>query len=170
MLGLKSFETAAVTFAGIELANRIRKQQFYFGRSFTTDHWSLKRLWDRALAQIPPSDRSRDEIRSARPSVHQNSRMKTRSVIGSRGMEPRRFARKIFDGRGLYLLVMPNGSRYWRYNYRFGGKLKTIALGVHPDVSLEKARARHQAARSMLADGIDPSARKRASGVSIFMA
>ena len=71
---------------------------------------------------------------------------------------PRRYARKIFEGRGLYLLVMPNGSRYWRYNYRFGGKHKTLALGVHPDVCLEKARARHQLARSLLADGIDPSA------------
>lgn len=46
-------------------------------------------------------------------------------------------------GRGLYLLVMPNGGRYWRYNYRSDGKLKTLALGVHPDVSLDKARARH---------------------------
>jgi hypothetical protein len=72
---------------------------------------------------------------------------------------PRRYARKIFEGRGLYLLVMPNGSRYWRNNYRFGGKHKTLALGVHPDVCLEKTRARHQLARSLLADGIDPSAR-----------
>lgn len=57
---------------------------------------------------------------------------------------------------------------YGRYNYLFGAKLKTIALGVHPDVSLEKARTRHQVARTMLADGIDPSARKRATGVGIF--
>ena len=70
----------------------------------------------------------------------------------------------------LYLLVMPNGSRYWRYNYRFDGKLKTLALGVHPDVSLEKARTRHQVARTMLADGVDPSARKRMLGVGVFCA
>jgi hypothetical protein len=63
---------------------------------------------------------------------------------------------------------MPNGSRYWRYNYRFGGKHKTLALGIHPDVSLNKARARHQVARSLLADGIDPSARKRVKGKYAF--
>jgi len=63
---------------------------------------------------------------------------------------------------------MPSGSRYWRFNYRFNGKQKTLALGLHPDVSLEKARARHQVARTWLADGIDPSVRKRALGNSAF--
>lgn len=168
MLGLKSFETAAVTFAGIELANRIRKQQFYFGRGTLTENWSLKRLWDRALALSAPSDRSRRDIPEARPPMHQNSRMNTRRIGSPQGNQMRRCPRKIFDGRGLYLLVTPTGSRYWRYNYRFGGKLKTLALGVHPDVSLEKARARHQLVRTMLADGIDPSARKRAVGLRIF--
>jgi hypothetical protein len=66
------------------------------------------------------------------------------------------------------LLVMPNGGRYWRYNYRFDGKLKTLALGVYPDVSLDKARARHQVARTLLADGVDPSARKRVLGNRVF--
>lgn len=72
-----------------------------------------------------------------------------------------RCARKISDGRGLHLLVGTNGSRYWRYNYRFQGKSRTLALGVYPDVSLEKARARHQEARTLLADGVDPSTRKQ---------
>jgi hypothetical protein len=58
-----------------------------------------------------------------------------------RNAKPLRCARKLFDGRGLYLLVAPTGGRYWRYNYRFEGKHKTIALGVYPDVSLAKARA-----------------------------
>ncbi len=168
MLGLKSFKTAAVTFAGIELANRIRKRQFSIQRGGECDDRSLKQLWDRALARSPPDDRSRRENPSAQPLMHQNSRVNTRGEWVSRDTQARRCARKIFHGRGLYLLVMPGGSRYWRYNYRFDGKLKTLALGVHPDVSLEKARARHQVARTMLADGIDPSAEKRASGVGIF--
>ena len=46
---------------------------------------------------------------------------------------------KITDGRGLYLLVKPEG-KYWRYNFRFLGKQKTLALGVFPDVSLTDAR------------------------------
>ena len=49
MLGLKSFKTAAITFAGIELANRIRKRQFSFGRGGQRSSWSLKQLWARAL-------------------------------------------------------------------------------------------------------------------------
>lgn len=75
-----------------------------------------------------------------------------------------RSARKLFDGRGLYMLVAPNGGRYWRYNYRFEGKYNTLALGTYPDVSLAKARVRHQLARQLLADGIDPSAVKRIAG------
>jgi hypothetical protein len=84
MLGFKSFKTAEITLAGIELAHRIRKRQF-----------SVRR------------------------------------------------------GR--------RDSRYWRYNYRFNGKQKTLAPGVYPYVSLETARARHQAARHLLAAGTDPS-------------
>ena len=64
--------------------------------------------------------------------------------------------------------MVPNGSRYWRYNYRFNGKHKTLALGVHPDAPLETARQRHRIARSLLADGIDPSDRKRSEGKYAF--
>jgi integrase len=64
------------------------------------------------------------------------------------------------DGHGMYLLVNAAG-KYWRFDYRFLGKRKTLALGVYPDVSLAKARARRQEARELLADGIDPGAAKR---------
>jgi len=78
-----------------------------------------------------------------------------------RNIKPLRYARKISDSGGLYLLVTPNGGRYWRYNYRFSGKQKTLALGIYPDVSLDKERARHQEARRQLAGGIDPSLKRR---------
>ena len=81
-----------------------------------------------------------------------------------RRAKPSDSPRKLFDGRGLYLHVMPNGGRYWRFNYRSNGKQKTLALGVYPDVSLAKARARHEEAREQLADGIDPSTEKQTSG------
>jgi hypothetical protein len=81
-----------------------------------------------------------------------------------RSLESLRSPRKLFDGRGLYLLVASNGGRYWRYNYRIDGKFKALALGIYPDVPLAKARARHQLARQLLADGIDPSVVKRAAG------
>lgn len=65
------------------------------------------------------------------------------------------------DGTGLYLHVTLTG-KYWRMNYRFNGKQKTIAFGVYPDVSLAKARERLNEARKLLADKKDPSAAKQA--------
>jgi Arm DNA-binding domain len=59
------------------------------------------------------------------------------------------------------MLVAPGGGRYWRYNYRFNKKQKTLALGVYPDVSLEKARVRHRAAQHILAAGTDPALQRR---------
>lgn len=64
------------------------------------------------------------------------------------------------DGGGLYLHVKSSG-RYWRMAYRFAEKQKTLALGVYPEVSLAKARKRREAARELLADGVDPSAAKQ---------
>src|SRR6266853_1932558 len=81
--------------------------------------------------------------------------------IQLRSAKPSACPRKLFDSHGLHLLVMPNGARYWRYNYRFNGKHKTLALGVYPEVGLAKARARHLEARQLLDDGIDPSAKKQ---------
>lgn len=64
------------------------------------------------------------------------------------------------DGGAMYLLVNA-GGKYWRMNYRFADKRKTLALGVYPAVSLAKARARRDKARELLADGIDPNTAKR---------
>lgn len=63
------------------------------------------------------------------------------------------------DGGGMYLLVTASG-KYWRMDYRFAGKRKTLALGVYPAVTLAKARQRREKAREQLADDIDPSAAK----------
>ncbi len=69
--------------------------------------------------------------------------------------------RKLIDGRGLQLWVMPNGGKYWRFEYRHLGKRKLLALGVYPDLTLEKARQRVDEARRLLADEEDPSEVKR---------
>lgn len=68
---------------------------------------------------------------------------------------------KLTDGNGMHLLVHPNGSRYWRLQYRFGGKQKMLALGVYPDVSLADARTRRDEARKLLANGNDPGDKKK---------
>ena len=63
---------------------------------------------------------------------------------------------KLSDGGGLFVLVQPNGSKYWRLKYRFGGKEKLLALGVYPDVTLAQARTRRDDARKLLANEVDP--------------
>src|ERR1700722_1011898 len=64
---------------------------------------------------------------------------------------------KIADGEGLFLVVMPSGSKYWRLKYFFAGKEKLLALGVYPEVSLADARERRAQARKSLAAGRDPA-------------
>lgn len=64
---------------------------------------------------------------------------------------------KMFDEKGMFLLVMPNGSKYWRMKYRFERKEKTLSLGVYPFVSLDEAREQRSAFRAMLYEGIDPA-------------
>jgi len=73
------------------------------------------------------------------------------------------------DGGGMYLLVNASG-KYWRMDYRFADKRKTLALGVYPAVSLEKVRKRREAARELLADGKDPGAVKREERQATAMA
>jgi integrase len=77
--------------------------------------------------------------------------------------KPKEKAYKLADTKGMYLYVTTKGQRYWRMDYRFEGKRKTLALGVYPDVSLKKAREKLDTARTQLADGIDPTAQKRAA-------
>jgi len=69
--------------------------------------------------------------------------------------------RKLTDGNGLYLLVHTSGAKYWRYDYRYQGKRKTLALGVFPEVSLKQARKDHLAARAALREGTDPNYKKQ---------
>ena len=69
------------------------------------------------------------------------------------GTKPQR----LNDGGGLYLLIQPNGAKWWRLDYSIGGKRKTLSLGVYPAVSLASARKRATEAREQVAHGTDPS-------------
>ncbi|MBP0994621.1 tyrosine-type recombinase/integrase [Enterobacter hormaechei] len=68
---------------------------------------------------------------------------------------------KLTDGSGMHLLVHPNGSKYWRLQYRYDGKQKMLALGVYPEIKLADARARRDEARKLLANGVDPGDKKK---------
>ena len=79
-----------------------------------------------------------------------------------RNAAPAEKPRKLFDGGGLYLLVHPNGSKYWRVKYRMDGKERQLALGVYPTVGLKEAREKLQVAKTKLNAGVDPTAEARA--------
>jgi len=66
------------------------------------------------------------------------------------------------DSDGLYLLIHPNGGKWWRFDYRFDGKRKTLSMGVYPDVPLKVARERRDEARKLVANGIDPGEHRKA--------
>jgi integrase len=72
-----------------------------------------------------------------------------------RNATPQEKPYKLVDGRGLYVLVNKAG-KYFRWDYRFAGKRKTLALGVYPEISLKEAREKHEDLRRMLARDIDP--------------
>ena len=69
---------------------------------------------------------------------------------------------KLSDKKGVFLLINPNGSKYFRMKYRFSGKEKTLALGVYPETTLKEARDRRDEARKQIATGIDPGENRKA--------
>lgn len=83
-----------------------------------------------------------------------------------RSAKPREKPYKLFDERGLFLLVTPSGGRWWRLKFRVAGKEKLLSLGVYPDVTLKSARELRDDARRELAGGVDPSAKRKAEKVA----
>jgi integrase len=80
-----------------------------------------------------------------------------------RTVKPNGKTQRLFDAGGLYLEVTPTGSRLWRQKYRYAGKEKRLAHGVYPEVTLREARERRDAARKLLASGVDPGQHKKAA-------
>ncbi|MBN6360278.1 tyrosine-type recombinase/integrase [Providencia rettgeri] len=78
-----------------------------------------------------------------------------------RAAKPEEKAYTLTDSDGLFLYVHPNGSKYWRFRFRFGGKQHLMAFGVYPEISLAEARERRDAARKQVALGIDPRELKK---------
>ncbi len=81
--------------------------------------------------------------------------------IAIRNAKPEAKPRKLSDEKGLFLLIHPNGSKYWRLKYRIGGTERLLALGVYPEVPLSEARSKRDDARKLIANGIDPSTQKQ---------
>lgn len=75
-------------------------------------------------------------------------------------------AYKLTDGKGLYLYITTKAQKYWRMDYRFGGKRKTLALGVYPETTLADARHQCDEARKLIKNDIDPADVKRAKKIA----
>jgi integrase len=80
-----------------------------------------------------------------------------------KALKPKDKPCKTADGGGLYLEVAPNGGKWWRLKYRFGGKEKRLSLGVYPTLGLKDARERREQAKKLLSQGIDPSVERKES-------
>lgn len=78
-----------------------------------------------------------------------------------KGAKPKDKPYKLTDGAGLFLLIMPNGAKYWRLKYRFAKKEKLLAFGIYPDVSLAEARDKANDAKKQIRQYIDPSEAKK---------
>ena len=169
MLSLKTFRTAAITLAGVELAHRIRKGQFSLRPGAAPELSSFKHLWARALKRRVVRAPTRPD--EPQPPMQQNSPMPIRllSEQDVRSIEPVRSARKITVGRCLYLNVTPTGGRSWHYKFYFEGKCQKLMLGTYPEISLECAKSRHQYARNLIAQGVNPCELKSTLGRNAFV-
>jgi len=76
--------------------------------------------------------------------------------------QPRQTPYKLYRGKGLFILVMPDDRRWWRFRYRYLGREKTLSLGEFPEVGIEEAEDDRDEFRRLLRAGIDPSAKRRA--------
>src|SRR6266404_86412 len=81
--------------------------------------------------------------------------------VALRAAMPRDKPYKLGDGDGLYLLINPNGSRWWRLKYHFEAREKLLSLGVYPHVTLQHARSLRDEAKRAMVNGVDPSVKKQ---------
>ena len=73
-----------------------------------------------------------------------------------RNAKPTKKQYKLFDGQGLFVLIHPNGSKYFRFRYKLNNKEKMMALGVYPETTLKQARELRMEAQRLVSEGIDP--------------
>jgi integrase len=78
-----------------------------------------------------------------------------------RAAKPKLKPYKLYDEKGLFLLVKPSGARLWRFKYTYSGVEKLLSLGPYPEVPLKRARAKRDEARGLVADAVDPSAKRK---------
>ena len=88
---------------------------------------------------------------------------KTLSDTTIRATKPTTKDIRLFDSNGLYLIIKPNNSRWWRIDYSINRKRKTLSLGTYPLTSLADARKKAFELKKLVADGVDPSEARKAT-------
>jgi len=84
-----------------------------------------------------------------------------KSDLSIKALKPQDKPYRLNDGKGLFILVNPNGSKYWRLNYSFQGSRKKLSLGVYPNVGLKQARLKALDCQRLISEGIDPSKKRQ---------
>ena len=82
---------------------------------------------------------------------------------------PRDKKYKLIDEKGLFVLIKPNGSKYFRLDYRFAGIRKEVSIGVYPDITLQEARKIRDDYRILLKSDIDPAEMKKAKKYNMYL-
>lgn len=90
--------------------------------------------------------------------------------IAIRTAKPGDKPQKLYDADGLFLLLNPNGSKWWRFKYRIGGKEKLLSFGTYPEINLKEARERRDDARKEVKKGIDPSEKRQTEKAAAMLA
>lgn len=81
--------------------------------------------------------------------------------IEIKNAKPRKKPYRLWDTKGLLILIQPNGGKWWRFKYRFGGTEKMISMGTYPKVSLFEARKRRDIAREQIKNNVNPSTARK---------
>jgi len=89
--------------------------------------------------------------------------------IACKGFKPESKSYKKSDEKGLYLEIMPNGSKYWHLKYRFNKKENRLSFGVYPEISLKEAREKRDEARKLIREGIDPAKKKKVEKLTQYI-
>ena len=78
-----------------------------------------------------------------------------------KNFQPQNKNYKKFDGGGMFLLIKPNGNKYWHLKYKYAGKEKLVSLGVYPGISLKEARKKRDELKLKISENVDPTQERR---------
>lgn len=101
------------------------------------------------------------EIKNAKYTTDEEFKILEKELAKNNPNEKAVKKNKLADGKGLYLIIKPNGSKLWRFDFRYGNKNLSMSFGIYPEVTLKEAREKREEARELLSKNINPISAKR---------